>query len=107
MELFIRTIGIARATTKIGLANLVFNIKRLPFLRRRDPQRQAPGQRAALLLEAEGRHQRDRTVHALRRRPVLQRQLQTQRQQRPKKLEWNAAVMAGTVRHLTRARVSA
>ena len=34
MELFIRTIGIARATTKIGLANLVFNIKRLLFLRR-------------------------------------------------------------------------
>jgi transposase, IS5 family len=34
MGLFIRTIGIARATTKIGLANLVFNIKRLLFLRR-------------------------------------------------------------------------
>jgi IS5 family transposase len=34
MDLFIRTIGIARATTKIGLANLVFNIKRLLFLRR-------------------------------------------------------------------------
>ena len=34
MSLFIRTIGIARATTKIGLANLVFNIKRLLFLRR-------------------------------------------------------------------------
>ena len=34
MELFIRTIGIARATTRIGLANLVFNIKRLLFLRR-------------------------------------------------------------------------
>lgn len=34
MELFIRTIGIARAITKIGLANLVFNIKRLLFLRR-------------------------------------------------------------------------
>ena len=34
MHLFIRTIGIARATTKIGLANLVFNIKRLLFLRR-------------------------------------------------------------------------
>jgi hypothetical protein len=27
--LFIRTVGIARATTKIGLANLVYNIKRL------------------------------------------------------------------------------
>jgi transposase, IS5 family len=34
MDLFIRTIGIARATTKIGLANLVYNIKRLLFLLR-------------------------------------------------------------------------
>ena len=34
MGLFIRTIGIARAKTKIGLANLVSNIKRLLFLRR-------------------------------------------------------------------------
>jgi transposase, IS5 family len=34
MDLFIRTIGIARATIKIGLANLVYNIKRLMFLRR-------------------------------------------------------------------------
>jgi transposase len=34
MDLFIRTIGIARATMKIGLANLVYNIKRLHFLRR-------------------------------------------------------------------------
>jgi Transposase DDE domain. len=32
MGLFIRTIGIARATTKVGLANLVYNIKRLLFL---------------------------------------------------------------------------
>jgi transposase, IS5 family len=32
--LFIRAIGIARAKTKIGLANLVYNIKRLLFLRR-------------------------------------------------------------------------
>jgi len=29
MGLFIRTVGIARATTKIGLANLVFNFRRL------------------------------------------------------------------------------
>jgi transposase, IS5 family len=29
MDLFIRTIWIARATTKIGMANLVYNIKRL------------------------------------------------------------------------------
>jgi IS5 family transposase len=35
MDLFIRTIGIARATTKIGMANLVYNIKRLLCLRRR------------------------------------------------------------------------
>jgi transposase, IS5 family len=34
MGLFVRTIGIARATTKVGLANLVYNIKRLLFLRR-------------------------------------------------------------------------
>jgi len=34
MDLFIRTVGIARATTKIGMANLVYNIKRLIFLRR-------------------------------------------------------------------------
>src|SRR5215510_9156308 len=33
MRLFIRTIGIARATTKIGMANLVYNIKRFIFLR--------------------------------------------------------------------------
>jgi hypothetical protein len=32
--LFIRTIGIARATTKIGMANIVYNIKRLIFLQR-------------------------------------------------------------------------
>jgi transposase, IS5 family len=34
MDLFIRTIGIARANMKIGLANFVYNIKRLLFLRR-------------------------------------------------------------------------
>ena len=34
MDLFIRTVGIARAKTKIGMANLVYNMKRLPFLRR-------------------------------------------------------------------------
>ena len=34
MDLFIRTIGIARAKMKIGLANFVYNIKRLLFLRR-------------------------------------------------------------------------
>jgi transposase, IS5 family len=37
MGLFIRTIGIARATVKIGVANLVYNIKRLVFLRRAAP----------------------------------------------------------------------
>jgi len=30
--LFIRTIGLARATTKIGLANLVYNMKRMTWL---------------------------------------------------------------------------
>ena len=33
MELFVRTIGIARATTKIGMANLVYNMKRLVYPR--------------------------------------------------------------------------
>ena len=35
MDLFIRTIGLPRASTKIGLANVVYNIKRLVFLQRR------------------------------------------------------------------------
>ena len=34
MGLFIRTVGIARAATKIGLANLAYNMKRLIFLQR-------------------------------------------------------------------------
>jgi hypothetical protein len=34
MGLFVRTIGIARARTKIGLANLVYNVKRLIVLER-------------------------------------------------------------------------
>jgi hypothetical protein len=34
MGLFIRTIGIVRAMTKIGMANLVYNIKRFIFLRK-------------------------------------------------------------------------
>ena len=34
MRLFIRTIGIARAMTKIGMANLVYDIKRLVFPRK-------------------------------------------------------------------------
>jgi transposase, IS5 family len=34
MDLFIRTIGIARATMKIGMANIVYNLKRLVFLDR-------------------------------------------------------------------------
>jgi len=32
--LFVRSIGIARATTKIGMVNLVYNMRRLVFLRR-------------------------------------------------------------------------
>ncbi len=35
MGLFVRTIGIARATTKIGMANLVYNLKRFVFLEKR------------------------------------------------------------------------
>jgi len=34
MDLFIRTIGVARARVKIGMANLVYNFKRLLFLQR-------------------------------------------------------------------------
>ena len=34
MRLFIRTVGIARATIKIGMANLVYNMRRLVFLQR-------------------------------------------------------------------------
>src|SRR6201993_3423414 len=34
MNLFVRTIGIARAKVKIGMANLVYNFKRLIFLQR-------------------------------------------------------------------------
>ena len=34
MALFVRTIGIARARTKIGLANLVCNMRRLLWLER-------------------------------------------------------------------------
>lgn len=35
MGLFIRTIGIARAEVKVGLANLAYNIDRLIFHERR------------------------------------------------------------------------
>jgi transposase, IS5 family len=35
MNLFVRTIGIARAKVKIGMANLVYNFQRLIFLQRR------------------------------------------------------------------------
>lgn len=34
MDLFIRTIGIARARLKIGMANLVYNFRRLVYLDR-------------------------------------------------------------------------
>ena len=34
MVLFVRTIGLARARLKIGLANLTYNLKRLVFLER-------------------------------------------------------------------------
>ena len=35
MDLFIRTIGLARARVKIGMANLVYNFRRLGHLQRR------------------------------------------------------------------------
>jgi IS5 family transposase len=34
MGLVVRTIGIARATMKIGMANIVYNIKRRIFLQK-------------------------------------------------------------------------
>ena len=34
MDLFVRTVGIARAAVKIGMANMVYNMKRLVFLDR-------------------------------------------------------------------------
>jgi transposase, IS5 family len=34
MELFVRTLGIARATVKIGMANLVYIMRRLVYLDR-------------------------------------------------------------------------
>ncbi len=34
MDLFVRTVGIARATMKIGMANMVYNMKRLVYLDR-------------------------------------------------------------------------
>ena len=37
MGLFVRTIGIARARVKIGLANLAYNMKRLIWLERAAP----------------------------------------------------------------------
>ena len=37
MGLFVRTIGLARARTKIGLVNLVYNLKRLAWLERTAP----------------------------------------------------------------------
>ena len=50
MGLFIRTIGLARARTKIGLANLVYNMKRVLFL-----QKQALVLRPAVGLAARAR----------------------------------------------------
>jgi len=34
IDLFIRTVGIARAKVKIGMANIVYNMKKLVFLGR-------------------------------------------------------------------------
>ena len=35
MSLFVRTIGIDRATAKIGMVNIAFNMKRLVFWERK------------------------------------------------------------------------
>jgi transposase, IS5 family len=35
MALFVRTIGLARARVKIGLANIAYNMRRLVWLNRR------------------------------------------------------------------------
>jgi hypothetical protein len=32
MRLFVRTVGLARATVKIGMANIAYNMKRLVWL---------------------------------------------------------------------------
>ncbi len=42
MALFIRTIGLGRATVKIGIANLVYNFRRLIWLERANCSRIAP-----------------------------------------------------------------
>ena len=48
MGLFVRTIGLARARTKIGMANLIYNMKRLVWLegRRAPARRQNTGKSA-------------------------------------------------------------
>ena len=56
MGLFVRTSGVVRATTKIGLANLVYNIKILVVLNRAaratsKPRRQALPQQAITIVE--------------------------------------------------------
>ncbi len=48
MDLFIRTTGIARAKMKIGLANLVYNFKRLLFLQRPSPRLSGQARRAVV-----------------------------------------------------------
>jgi hypothetical protein len=63
MDLFIRTVGIARATTKIGLANLVYNIKRLIFLAAAG-YASAAGRGASIFKMAD--HSRHRSMDALR-----------------------------------------
>jgi IS5 family transposase len=68
MGLFIRTIGIARTTIKIGMANLVYNIKRLIFLRpRRLLRKAAPLSQYQISrcprISCTRKITRDRTVH--------------------------------------------
>ena len=42
LGLIVRTIGLARATTKITLANLTYNMRRLGLVRGQDPARLRP-----------------------------------------------------------------
>jgi hypothetical protein len=61
MNLFIRTIGLARAEMKIGMANLLFNIRRTVWLN----SRTAPAQRRKRGLEGGNRPKKVKSRFAL------------------------------------------
>ena len=58
MDLFIRTVGIARAQVKIGMANMVYNMKRLVFLDHPAPQAATRRWAVAQSDRAASRHRR-------------------------------------------------